>query len=83
MINLVNTHLRVIVTSADISHTWAEVELCFETCIAFRTCASFVMQNNSCVEPFMAQPASVAQGHAAQPAAPVPVTEAFGWLAAL
>ena len=42
-----------------------------------------VLQHASCIESFMAQPASVAQGHAAQPAAPVPVIEAFGWLAAL
>ncbi len=35
------------------------------------------------VQPFVAQPASVAQGHAARTAAPVLLTEAFGWLAAL
>jgi hypothetical protein len=49
-----------------------------ETCIALKICASLVVQNASPVEPFMAQPAYDAQGRAARPAAPVPLTEAFG-----
>ena len=80
---LVDTHIRVLTSVADVLYNWAEIELHFGNLHCVENMCFVCVATRFMCRAIMSQPASVAQGHAAQPAAPVLLAGAFGGVAAL